>query len=209
MAVFLRHVTHVFLEPDKLFTGDTPPWALWFILFKTSCESNLKTFNACWSWENGNGQKINLSEPALYIWSKCLDGWKGSVYIIRFSLCYLHVFTISSWMLKQFIDLKNVLTSSGLLFFFFGVGTCLAISVSLGSHCNIILQPTVASLFLPKWRRTSLATWWKSADKQCHFDFQIGDLWENTTNKGEILLRGSMTNHISPKKKKINNRQVY
>lgn len=86
-------------------------------LFKTSCSNNLKRTNACWSWEGGNG-KINLSEPALFIWSKCLDGRKGSLYIIRFSLCYIHVFTISSWMLKQFIDLENVLSSSGYLFLF-------------------------------------------------------------------------------------------
>lgn len=126
MAVLLSHIILAWIS-QALHRWVSSSSNVILFSFKTSCENNLKRTNACWSWERDmTWAKINLFKPGLLIWSKCHDGWQGSIYIIRLSLCYIHVFTISSWMLKQFIDLKNVLTSSRLYVCFFEVGTCLA-----------------------------------------------------------------------------------
>jgi len=158
-------------------------------LFKTFSSSNLKKTNACWSWEGAN-VKINLSKPALFIWSKCLDGRKGSLYIIRFSLCSIHVFTIASWMLKQFIDLENVYHLLGIcvcLSFFkwhlFG-GFLSALVVTVMFYCS--LQQPVCSCHKIK-RRTSLATGWKSAGNNAMLMFNWRPVGKHIINNREEL----------------------
>lgn len=62
--------------------------------------------------------------------------------------------------------------------FFLYVGTCLAFffSVSFGSHFNVILHPTVVSLFQPKTKEDKPGDRVEECRKQCHLEFQIGDL---------------------------------
>lgn len=68
-----------------------------------------------------------------------------------------------------------------------GVGCCLFVclffelalawrfSVSLGSHCYVLLQPTIASLLLPKKKKKEDKPDDRVEEcrKQCHVDFQL------------------------------------
>lgn len=105
----------------------------------------------------------------------CLDGWKGSLYIIQFSLCYVHVFTISSWMLKHFIDLKNVFSPLiifwGFLFFFW-VGTCSVVVCQPWSSLLCSIAAYSGQSVLDKIKDKPCKTV-EECRKQCHVDFQL------------------------------------
>lgn len=135
-----------------------PPTALWFILFKTSNGNKLKTANTCWSWKKRN-TKINLSQPVLYIWSKCLDEWKGGYILSGLGWLYTCLYNIflkveAVHRLEEYVNILWAFVY--LIFFFLKLALAWWFSVSLASHWRIMLQPAVASLFPPK--KTSLAT---------------------------------------------------
>lgn len=114
------------------------------------------------------------------------------LYIIRLSLCYIHVFTISSWMLKQFIDLKRVFSSSRLsllldfFFFSFWVGTCLAVCCQPWWSLLCSVAAKVASLFLPEQDEADDRM--EECRRQCRVDFNWRPVGKHETKQREVSL---------------------
>lgn len=62
-----------------------------------------------------------------------------------------------------------------LLLLFFVLALAWRLPVSLGVHLYVLLQPTVASLFLPKYKGGQAWRQGGRVQEQCHVEFSIGD----------------------------------
>lgn len=112
------------------------------------------------------------------------------LYIIRFlCLCYVHIFTISSWKVVSVHRLgkkgKKKKKKRNCKFFLFFVGTCLACSVSICDGLYVLLEPINASLLLPTFNENQSSNRVVECKKTVPCCFSTGDLWKK--HKKEIL----------------------
>lgn len=129
------------------------------------------------NWDAGDDKRKrdkNNWEPELFIWSKFLDVWTWSLYIIPVPVLF-------TWLYNIFLNVEAVHRLENFPIFFSLLELALAwwFSVSLGSHCYVLLQHTIASLFLPNKDRWA----WRQGGRVQETVpgwFSIGDLWDST-----------------------------